>query len=504
MRKKPAILLLLLLAAAAGGTWYVYTHPRVPPAETIASLQAKLQKNPTDPALHERLAELLLASGQAEPAASHFQAALQYDPGRTSARCGLARTFVSQNKMLDAQKLLEINLQQSPRDPATNELLGDILMKTLGEKTPDIAYPIAAKYFDIALQGDSTREVAALGLSQILLSQGRLSDSARALRDAAVAHPRNAALHLQKARLYALARQYDRANDEYNQATALDPKNSDALCAWGVVLIDANRPELAEKVLWQALELEPKNPKFHMHLARALRDEGLSIADAMKEFERAIDCNPKDVAVYLEIANTLLRVRDDTNDARAERFLRDAIIIDDTYSPAKIALAKLLTNARNPTQRNLWEAADLMRRCAQETKEQDISVLAGYAETLANVKVYDLAAEQMDKAIAWGSTHGLSPAQIENLRTRRQNYTLAQMPDVHGDPSLTFFSVEGRYVHDPTDDPWPFPQQPTVQSLLEFSGDLTQSPAAGSLLDPKHYTGDALPPVPGLFTRVLR
>jgi len=178
MSKKP-VMMFFLLAVASGSAvyWWQYSN-RVPPAETIASLTAKLQKDPKSDGLHEQLARLLVAAGQLDAAAEHFQTAMQIAPDKVSARCGYAGILVTKGQVLDAQKLLDTNLKISPHDPATNELLGDILMKTLGEKTPDVGYPLAAGYFDRALQGDPTREVAALGLSKIFLTGGKLSDAA--------------------------------------------------------------------------------------------------------------------------------------------------------------------------------------------------------------------------------------------------------------------------------------------------------------------------------------
>jgi tetratricopeptide (TPR) repeat protein len=494
MPKKYVILLLLVVCGAAGVAAWQYYVRRTPPRETIASLQALLKNNPVEPDLHERLAVLLAAAGQTSLAADHFQQAIQYAPERVSARCGLAGLMFAQGRPLEAQKLLETNLKLSLRDPGSNELLGEILMKTLGEKTPDVAYPLAARYFDTALQGDPTRELAALGLSRIFFAQGRLSDAAGALQKALAAHPKNAALHLQMARVLAVAKRYSQATDEYNQGTALDPQNSQALFEWGVMLIDSGRPVTAETVLRRAVELQPRNAQYHMHLGRALRDEGISIAGAMKEFEKAIDCDPNYAAVYLEIATTLLKANDETNDARAEKFLRQATAVDRKYTPAKIALARFLVRRPSPTQSQLYEAEDLLRQCVEETKEQDISLLVGYAEALANVKVYDLAVTQIEKAIAWGSLHGLTPAQLELLYTRRQNYTVAQMPEVQGDPNLLPLTVEGRYVHDPVEDPWPFPKQPTVKSLVPLPLDLAHPPTPGSLLDPQYFTGPAVTP----------
>ncbi len=490
MSKKSAITL-FLVAAVVGGGGYWYAH-REPMEGTVASLEAKLAKSPTNAELHERLAGMLLEAKQIDAAAEHFKLAIQYAPEKTSARCSLAGILVTKGDMLQAQKLLETNLKLSPRDSASNELTGDILMRTLGEKTPDVAYPLAAGYFDVALQGDPAREIAALGLSKIFLAQGKLSDAAGALQKAEEAHPKSAALHLQKARVLALAERYEQAADEYNRGTALDHENAKAYLEWGIMLIAAGRPTTAENVLRMAEGLDPKNAEIHMHLARALWNQQGSLEAAVKEFDKAIECDPNYAPVYLEIANTILSLHDNTQyGARIVASLRMAIQKDGHYTLAKLALAQYLLNQPNAKEGDLFEATDLLRECVQETHGQDLSVLVAYGDALANHKLYDLATEQVEKAIAWGSTHGLRPDAMELLYTRRQNYQLAQMPDLGGN-GMDFLAIEGRRVHDPVDDPWPFPQQPTVESILTLPADLTRVPEPGSLLDPKNYTGEAL------------
>src|SRR5690349_7979062 len=99
------------------------------PEETIGSLQAKVKEHPNDPVLNERLATMLTEAGRGKEAVPYFEAAVALAPSETSARCGLARVLFSQKEALEAQKLLEANLKIRPKDPASNEIMGDILMQ---------------------------------------------------------------------------------------------------------------------------------------------------------------------------------------------------------------------------------------------------------------------------------------------------------------------------------------------------------------------------------------
>jgi tetratricopeptide (TPR) repeat protein len=441
----------------------------------------------TDPRFIEQLGDRAARAGDHAQAMACYRRAMQADPNGASAPCSLALELAATKDILQAQRTLEKNLQLHPLDAATNEALADLVVRSLG----DIAYPKVQKYYETALRSDPTRAGAALGLSRIYLAQNRIVDAGRILVKPLGAHERNAALHLQMASILALVGQYDRASAEFNAGTARDPTNAEAYCAWGVTLIAAGKTEQltrAEQVLRRALELQPDNPLYHLHLARALR--GLvRMMEADRELSIALKKDIHCVPVYIEIASTLQQAHDEKG---AENYLRLCVEINPTSVEARVALANFLTHAADPLRRNLWEAATLRQTCVNDATEPDAVLLLGAAQSWERVEQPDRSLALVNKALAWGKLHGMSPEDAETLLKYRQRYELALIPPLEGPP--TFRSVEGRVVRDATDTPWPDVRQPSIESLLVKPTRLDQPPGPGSVFDPALYSGNAAAP----------
>jgi tetratricopeptide (TPR) repeat protein len=472
----------LVLPMLAGAALLLAGRALLHREETIASLESKVRLEPDNAAYHEHLANLLAEAGRQDEAIEHFRTVLQFNPTNITAPCGLALALGARGDNLEAQRTLEKSLKLHPEDAATNEALADLVIKSLG----DLAYPVVQKYYETALRSDPTRANAALGLAKIYLAQNRVLDAGRVLVKPAAAHDRNAALHLQLAGILALLGRYDQASLEFDAGTARDPDNSDAYCTWGVMLIAAGKPEKADLVLRRALELKPDSALYHMHLARALRNEGLLI-DARKEFQTALDKDIRCIPVYLELASTYQSMHEEKV---AEDYLRLGMQADPDSIDVKIALARLLTMADDPLRRNFWEAATLLQTCVGQTHGQDVNVLVMAAEGWERVEMHDRALELIENALAWGKLHDLTPELMERLLSYRQRYVIALAPPVEGNPST--FNVEGLRARDPADEPWPDPLQPRVETLIDKPLNLSKPPAPGSALDPALYIKDAV------------
>jgi tetratricopeptide (TPR) repeat protein len=476
---------LTLGTLVAGGcllaAWWIHRggHPL---AQTEESLRAWVQAHPADALASERLADLLVKSGHPDQAMPLYEATIRNAPDNASAPCALATLLAAQGRTLEAQRLLDKNLKAHPSDATTNEIYADMLLKSMG----DVAYPTAQPMYEAAVKSQPERASAALSLAKIYVAQRRLDAAVELLEKSTKLTPRDAGLQLQLAILLTRQRKFDAANPHFDSATALDPANIDAFCAWGAMLIDAGKPRAAETVLRRALDIKD-SAQAHLQLGRALRDLGQFNA-AMKEFELSLD-REKSAPVHLEVARTLLA---DHQEHSAEKFLRDAIGIDRHYTQAKIALAQLLTNASDPAQRNLWEAADWFRQAVEETQSQDISLLAAHAAALARVGIFDRALEQIDKAVAVGQVRGLSPGQHEHLLELHQNYYLASLADPPGSADVQ--SGPEVAARSPLDDPLKMPRQPPIELLVDKPLDVTQPSGPGTALDPAYYISAGLVP----------
>ena len=440
----------------------------------------------TDPRFIVQLGDRAARAGDHAQAMGYYRKAMQTDPNNAAAPHGLALELAATGEPLAAQRTLESNLKRHPNDAPSNEALADLVVKSLG----DMAYPAVQTFYETALKNDPTRANAALGLSKIFLAKNRVNDAKLILIVPLAVHDRIAALHLRMAEVHARLGEYGWADTEYDRGTALEPKNADAFNAWGQTLLAAGNPDKAERVLHKALDLQPDNPLFHVHMAQALSEQGRG-TDSENELATALKKDIHFVPVYLEIASTLQKVHEDE---RAERCLRMCLENNPISNAARLALADFLSNPADPMRLNLREAASLRQACVSDTKDADATLLLGAALAWQRVKETDLALILVERALTWGQFHGMSGDDLEAMRKLRQEYQLALLPPVEGPP--TFRSVAGRTVRDAADEPWPDIRQPPIGLLLDkpTRTRLDQEPGPGTLFDPALYSSEVTKP----------
>jgi tetratricopeptide (TPR) repeat protein len=427
----------------------VAAHPAAPAAEALADL---LAGRPDSAAAAERL----------------YRQALAAEPWRTGAARGLARVLAAQGKPKDAQDVLQQCLAVNPDDAGANELLADMVVASVGPA----AYPQVISYYERAVAADPRRAAAGRSLATIYVTQGRGADAEAVLKKCVDAEPRDAATHAELAKVLTLERKYAEADTHFDVATALRPHDAEAFCTWGLMLMDARRPKDAERRFRQALQNSGATAKYHLHLGRALRDQG-RIAPALNEFEVARTLDEQYALAYFEAGETLLRVQ---QQAEAESNFRAALHVDPGCVEARIALVKLLMGAKDAASERLYEGVSLLRRAVEDTHESDLSLLAAYADALARVQAYDQAAMWADKAIALGRRFGLSGPQMEILLERRQRFEIAAAPLEQTSESR--ISLIGTPFEMPPEPPLPTPPEPPVTELIARPLDLSRPPPA--------------------------
>lgn len=482
MRISPFYFLGSLAAiAAVTGLALYQAHHTQSPAETESSLRVLLAANPHNAAAAEHLADILAHRNQNQEAISLYQSAMKNAPDNASAPVSLALLLDKAGQSVAANRLLEDNLKRHPTDAATNEALADLTLKTLGDLAPT-AYPRIKPLYQTALQSEPTRASAALSLAKIDLAQGSAPAARKVLETALAdgANSRNSALHLALAKVLGLLHDYSGAGPQFDAGTALDPANAQAFCDWGIMLIDAGKPELAEKILRHAVELAPKNPAFHMHLGRALREQG-RYGDSRDEFEAAIRADENYAPTYLEASRSLLNMHQEPD---AIAYLRKAMQIDPSYAEAKVALAKIYSDPADESDRNPLAAASLLEEAVDDTRGQDLSLLVACAKAMDAVGADDQAVDKINAALALGQVRRLTPAQHETLLQLQQNYTLAALPPASGKvPS--FLALQFLGGTDPLAQP--DPPLPSFADQFWRPIDITRAPFPGSAADPELY-----------------
>jgi tetratricopeptide (TPR) repeat protein len=189
----------------------------------------------------------------------------------------------------------------------------------------------AMQQFQIALRQDPQMKGANLfaGLSELDL--GRPSAALPYLQRAEKLDPNQPAPLLALGRTYLALRDYQRANEKYAQAAALDANLAEAWYGVGVtnrslademlnraVRAGVNKTSAqqkaqdllakAQQALTRAVDLEPSSPRTHLILAESLADSG-KFTDAVREYQTTINLAPNLDGAYLGLASLYWKQR---------------------------------------------------------------------------------------------------------------------------------------------------------------------------------------------------
>ena len=176
----------------------------------------------------------------------------------------------------------------------------------------------ALEQFHVALRQQPEMASANLfaGISEFEL--GELKAALPYLNKAQQLDPNRPAPLLALAKLYVALRQYERANELYAKAVALDSRLAEAWYGLGVTdrslaeqLLNQKSSPRDQKVqhlldgavqaLTRAVELEPNSARAHLLMAESLADAG-KVDEAASEFRAAIKLDPQLDAAYLGLA----------------------------------------------------------------------------------------------------------------------------------------------------------------------------------------------------------
>jgi adenylate cyclase len=134
-----------------------------------------------------------------------------------------------------------------------------------------------------------------------------------------------------------MARQYDQAIAEGEEALALEPNSAGIVYRYAVILTWAGRYKEAIPFFREALRLNPKPPNtYYRHLGVALGESG-RYEEAIALQKKAIKQDRNDIFAYLVLASlSSLAGRDAEARAAAEEVLR----IDPRFSVARMETAR--------------------------------------------------------------------------------------------------------------------------------------------------------------------
>lgn len=206
--------------------------------------------------------------------------------------------------------------------------------------------------------------------------------------------------HFQLAYAYTALKRVDEARSEYERATVLDPKMSEAYLNLGILLTEKD-PAAAAAALRKAVDLLPSQSRPRFLLGYALERSG-DITGAAASFEAALHLEPRDLDTIVHLANLYFGLKRYSD---AEAKFRAALELQPNSPHALLGLAQSLDEQKKT------EAAEAYANYLAVQKN-DASARARYVHFLVDQQQYDSALAELDRADAG------HPPSLDSLRLR--------------------------------------------------------------------------------------
>jgi tetratricopeptide (TPR) repeat protein len=206
--------------------------------------------------------------------------------------------------------------------------------------------------------------------------------------------------HFQLAYAYTALKRTDEARSEYERATTLDPKMSEAFLNLGILLSEKD-PAAAVAPLHRAVDLLPAQSRPRFLLGHAQERSG-DIPAAVESYESALHLDPSDVETEIHLGNLYVGLKRYSD---AETKFRAALEAQPKSPQALLGLAQTLDAQKKP------EAAAAYRdylAVAPDTPGAESRTI----HLLLQEKQYDAALAELDRAEAG------KPPTLDSLRSR--------------------------------------------------------------------------------------
>jgi tetratricopeptide (TPR) repeat protein len=206
--------------------------------------------------------------------------------------------------------------------------------------------------------------------------------------------------HFQLAYAYTALKRPDEARTEYERATTLDPKMSEAFLNLGILLSEKD-PAAAVAPLRRAVDLLPAQSRPRFLLGHAQERSG-DIPGAVESYEGALHLDPSDVEAEIHLGNLYLGLKRYSD---AETKFRAALELQPKSPQALLGLAQTLDAQKKP------EAAAAYRDY-MAVQPDTPGAESRTVHLLLEQKQYDAALAELDRADAG------KPPTLDSLRSR--------------------------------------------------------------------------------------
>ncbi|MDE0087346.1 MAG: crossover junction endodeoxyribonuclease RuvC [Candidatus Poribacteria bacterium] len=305
-----------------------------------------------------RSGRIFLNNREWDRAIDKFQEAINREPIFIEAHCGLGRVHLAQGNLDEAENAAKKALGLTENNhPDSQKLLDAIKHYRSGRIfLSNREWYRAINKFQQSVNHESIFTNAHCELGRVHLAQGN-SDAAESAAKKALKLMQNnhsdsqklldAIKHYSSGCISLNNREWDRAIDKFQEAINREPIFIEAHCGLGRVHLAQGNLDAAESAAKEALKLKINYPlaqELLRDVKKEYRDKGRSSLrmrqydQAIAEFQRAVEIDPKFKDAHLGLGKTYLKLGDIET---AEKEAKEALEVDDTCEHANKLLEKI-------------------------------------------------------------------------------------------------------------------------------------------------------------------
>lgn len=240
------------------------------PADVLDTARTWVELQPENTDAHEALAVILMETGDIAGAQQQLKKMLDLSVGVNLPQAYL-RISATLGRLQNRTAALKIMQTLAHLHPDRAE--AHFALAHLAVRVGDLV--IASTSIDRALELRPDWEEAALFKTRILASQKDIQKVLDFNEKFLAHYPQSTNLRMNYARFLVDAKQWDKAREQFKLVLSLSPKDADAMYAVGLLALQSNLLDEAEKYLSQNLEVQPENDQARLYLAQAAEQRKL-------------------------------------------------------------------------------------------------------------------------------------------------------------------------------------------------------------------------------------
>lgn len=243
-----------------------------------------MNKRPSDAQEHYTYGKVYFYRGEPEKALEEFQAALEIDPENPALLRCAGESLIELNKYEQAMEYLGKGLRLSPEFADLHYFMGCAFI-ALGKKES------AINELKEALNINPRYASAMKKLNNLLISQDKLEKNAEPAEEEEIA-TRRANMHLHLGNALARKNLLREALEEYKEAIRLRPDYPDVHNRMGELHLKSGDFEVAKKEFETAIEMNPRYVGALLNLADARMEYAEKLVEeAEKDYRSALEIN---------------------------------------------------------------------------------------------------------------------------------------------------------------------------------------------------------------------